>query len=114
MNVEIVENLKSFLNDNIIPNINSHAKERLDYLEKQLQRYENWKNEILNIGDLEKIFLETAQFHRDIESSINIEKEKILKTDIHQLLGNYQNKFDELTKDSQQFINVDQEDFHFK
>ncbi|MCB9258439.1 MAG: ATP-binding protein [Ignavibacteriales bacterium] len=114
MNVEIVENLKSFLNDNIISNINSHAKERLDYLEKQLQRYENWKNEILNIGDLEKIFLETAQFHRDIESSINIEKENILKTDIHKLLENYQNKFDELTKDSQQFINVDQEDFHFK
>lgn len=114
---ELIKNiyleLKEFIISEIIPQIDSNLDKRTHYLEGQYNKYEKWKNETSSLEESEKIFLNTAEYHKTLVASADEEKLKIIKNNTYNLIELYQNKYDALTKNVDVELIINQEDSHF-
>jgi hypothetical protein len=82
-----LEEIKTFLNEEIIAAINSFTTKRVNYLETNQSKYEKWIKQISELKTNEELFFQTSEYHSEIEKSLHKEKNELLSNEVFSIIN---------------------------
>jgi hypothetical protein len=108
-----LEEIKTFLTEEIIAAITDFTIKRINYLEINRSNYEKWIKQISELKTNEELFFQTSEYHSEIEKSLHKEKNELLNNELFSIINLFEIKIDKFIQPIAEEVILNQQEQHF-
>jgi hypothetical protein len=108
-----LEEIKTFLTEEIIAAITDFTTKRINYLEINRSNYEKWIKQISELKTNEELFFQTSEYHSEIEKSLHKEKNELLNNELFSIINLFEIKIDKFIQPIAEEVILNQQEQHF-